>query len=134
MSTIASPSGETVFTYNAPWLIYALNWSNRSPFRLAIGSFVEEYSNTIEIIQLNENKSGLKKVTQFKHPYPPTKIMWAPDTSNITSDLIATTGDFLRIWDVSTDTIKEKHILTTSVRKKIIPKMHKTKIIILISC
>lgn len=117
MSTVASPTGETIFTYNAPWLIYAANWSNKSPFKLAIGSFVEEYNNTIEIIQLNENKSSLKKVAQFKHPYPPTKIMWAPDTSNITNDLIATTGDFLRIWDVCDNTIKEKHILTTAVRK-----------------
>ena len=112
---MASPAGE-IYNYAAPWLIYALNWSNRAPFRLAIGSFVEEHMNTVEIVELNENTSGFQKICQFEHPYPPTKIMWTPDTSTSGSDILATTGNFLRIWELRDNkSVKEKHVLTTGV-------------------
>ena len=42
-----------VYTYDAKWDIYALNWSNRAgdeyAFRFAIGSFIEEYRNKIKV-------------------------------------------------------------------------------------
>ena len=34
------------------------------------------------------------------HPYPVTKIMWTPDLSTGGKDLLATTGDYLRIWNL----------------------------------
>lgn len=39
----------------APWDTYALDWSSRRnrPFRLAASSFNQEYSNKVELIQLN---------------------------------------------------------------------------------
>ena len=43
---MASEKKKEIYTYDAPWLIYGLNWSVRrggSEFRLAIGSFLEEY-------------------------------------------------------------------------------------------
>lgn len=45
-----------IYTYQASWLIFAMNWSIRPDikFRLAIGSFLEDYTNKIEVIQLNE--------------------------------------------------------------------------------
>lgn len=38
-----------IYTYEAPWPIYGMNWSTRSDhkFRLALGSFVEEYNNKV---------------------------------------------------------------------------------------
>ena len=38
-----------IYTYKAPWPMYAMNWSYKSsrPFRLAVGSFVEEYTNKV---------------------------------------------------------------------------------------
>ena len=35
--------------YKAPWPLYGMNWSQKQdrPFRLAIGSFVEEYCNKV---------------------------------------------------------------------------------------
>ena len=38
-----------IYTYTAPWLIYGMNWSHRKdkPFRLALGSFIEEYNNKV---------------------------------------------------------------------------------------
>jgi len=38
-----------IHTYEAPWPLYGMNWSNRreTRFRLAVGSFIEDYSNKV---------------------------------------------------------------------------------------
>lgn len=36
----------------------------------------------------------------FDHPYPCTKIMWIPDGKAVYPDLLATSGDYLRLWKV----------------------------------
>ena len=38
---------------------------------------------------------------RFDHPYPTTKILWIPDTKGVCPDLLATSGDYLRIWKVN---------------------------------
>lgn len=40
-----------IYKYEAPWTVYAMNWSVRPDkrFRLALGSFVEEYNNKVGI-------------------------------------------------------------------------------------
>jgi len=37
----SAPKRKEIYTYQAPWLIYGMNWSVRADqrFRLAIGSF-----------------------------------------------------------------------------------------------
>jgi DDB1- and CUL4-associated factor 7 len=100
-------------------------------FRLAIGSYVEQYSNCVSIIKKNPGSSssddilanggggatggsggsggmeggggGLYKAAEFDHPYPCTKIMWSPDVRLGAQDLLATTGDYLRLWSVHDD-------------------------------
>eukprot|EP01013_Petalomonas_cantuscygni_P013277 TRINITY_DN2752_c0_g1_i1.p1 TRINITY_DN2752_c0_g1~~TRINITY_DN2752_c0_g1_i1.p1 ORF type:complete len:564 (+),score=103.19 TRINITY_DN2752_c0_g1_i1:240-1931(+) len=47
---------------------------------------------------------------QFEHPYPATKVLWYPERvcdAPSTPDLLATTGDYLRLWEVTqpTDTV-----------------------------
>jgi len=39
-----------IYKYEAPWMVYAMNWSIRPDkrFRLALGSFVEEYNNKVK--------------------------------------------------------------------------------------
>ncbi len=41
-----------IYRYEAPWMVYAMNWSMRPDkrFRLALGSFVEEYNNKVNLI------------------------------------------------------------------------------------
>lgn len=41
-----------IYKYEAPWTVYAMNWSVRPDkrFRLALGSFVEEYNNKVSIL------------------------------------------------------------------------------------
>ena len=38
-----------IYTYSAPWTIYAMNWSVRKDkkYRLAVGSFIESYENKV---------------------------------------------------------------------------------------
>ena len=59
-----------------------MNWSIRPDkrFRLALGSFVEEYNNKVQIVMLDEDNSDFTARSTFDHPYPTTKIMWIPDT------------------------------------------------------
>ncbi|KAM9964944.1 hypothetical protein ACTFIW_004739 [Dictyostelium discoideum] len=107
-----------IYTYNSPWVIYGLSWSSRvnRPFRLAIGSFLEDYTNRVDVIQLNEETDQFEVVCGFEHPYPPTKCMWIPDKNSNRPDLLATTGDYLRLWEVGSNqrSIKLKSLLTNN--------------------
>lgn len=90
-------------------------------FRLAVGSFVEDYPNRVDILRLVEEEveaeadpdargGGAQATTThrlrpdpalgFAHPYPPSRIAFCPDQSAAAPDLVATSGDFLRIWQV----------------------------------
>ncbi|KJE92746.1 WD-repeat protein GhTTG1 [Capsaspora owczarzaki ATCC 30864] len=99
MSTVESRRKE-VYTYKAPWSVYTLNWSNRQRYRLAVGSFLEEYSNQVTIVQLDDDKNDFVCNATFDHSYPATKLMWAPENANCDQDMLATTGDYLRLWRV----------------------------------
>lgn len=45
-----------IYTYEAPWQIYAMGWCQRSDpadrYRLAVGSFTEEYNNKVQVSSL----------------------------------------------------------------------------------
>ena len=98
----------------------------QAQFRLAIGSYVERYSNSIQIIKKRPsdhnnddtlhnssnnhrgagdttNDSQMYKACEFDHPYPCTKVLWNPDMSSNGKDLVATTGDYLRLWNLEDD-------------------------------
>jgi WD repeat-containing protein 68 len=44
-----APKRKEIYKYEAPWCVYSMNWSIRPDkrFRLALGSFVEEYNNKV---------------------------------------------------------------------------------------
>eukprot|EP01062_Namystynia_karyoxenos_P011276 TRINITY_DN14028_c0_g1_i1.p1 TRINITY_DN14028_c0_g1~~TRINITY_DN14028_c0_g1_i1.p1 ORF type:complete len:390 (+),score=112.85 TRINITY_DN14028_c0_g1_i1:99-1172(+) len=92
-----------IYTYELPFTGNALSWSVRTdqPFRLAVASYMEEYQNKVHIVQLDDQKNELTLAAQFDHPYPATKIMWLPDARTDASDLLASTGDYLRLWEVN---------------------------------
>ena len=64
---------------------------------------MEEYSNKVQIVELEQRTNRLVQIAEFDHPYPPTKIMWHP-SKNSSPGMIATTGDYLRIWNLSEST------------------------------
>eukprot|EP00359_Climacostomum_virens_P010249 CAMPEP_0204915948 /NCGR_PEP_ID=MMETSP1397-20131031/13862_1 /ASSEMBLY_ACC=CAM_ASM_000891 /TAXON_ID=49980 /ORGANISM="Climacostomum Climacostomum virens, Strain Stock W-24" /LENGTH=296 /DNA_ID=CAMNT_0052088227 /DNA_START=73 /DNA_END=963 /DNA_ORIENTATION=+ len=66
--------------------------------RLAIGSFIEDQNNRVEIVELRDDGASLQKVAAFDHHYPPTKLMWIPDLTGSKPELLASTSDCLRIW------------------------------------
>jgi hypothetical protein len=111
-----------IYTYTAPWPIYGMNWSVRADkkFRLALGSFVEDYTNKVEIVQLNEETSEFVSRGSFSHSYPATKIMWMPDKMGTHSDLLATTGDYLRLWEVGDNGVELKSLLNNVSARKMI--------------
>ena len=61
-----SPRKKEVYEYSAPWQLYGMNWSFRPDkrFRLALGSFVEDYSNKVDCAESD------KKIYLY------TKMVW----------------------------------------------------------
>eukprot|EP00958_Prasinococcus_capsulatus_P015270 scaffold1626_cov372-Prasinococcus_capsulatus_cf.AAC.24 len=112
---IGSDKRAEIYTHEAPWLIYGMNWSVRrdKKFRLAIGSFVEEYTNKVQIITLDDETGKFKTDPKFvfPHPYPTTKIMFIPDKDCTRPDLVATTGDYLRVWQIGENGVQLKSLL-----------------------
>lgn len=94
-----------IYTYEAPWHIYAMNWSVRrdKKYRLAIASFLEHAQNRVEIVQLDDSTGEIKSdpSLSFDHPYPPTKAIFIPDKDCSKPDLLATSSDYLRIWHIN---------------------------------
>nr|SVE69796.1 EOG090X060Z [Eubosmina coregoni] len=90
-----APKRKEIYKYEAPWTLYSMNWSVRPDkrFRLAIGSFVEEYNNKVQVISLDEDSAEFSPKSTFDHPYPTTKIMWIPD-GNKNSDFCAPLTSF----------------------------------------
>src|SRR4051812_16529091 len=90
-----------IYTHRAPWLIYAANWSFRQdkPFRLAIGSFREDNTNRVEGIQLNDAKPQSEVKGSSDHPGPPANMAWTPGKAGRGAEVLATGGDYLRVWE-----------------------------------
>lgn len=90
--------------YQAKTNLFSVGWSyrqDRGGPRLAVGTFIEQYNNTVHVIR--HCPEALNFIAAFEHPYPTTKVSWIPDHEGIHTDLIGTTGDFLRLWQVSDD-------------------------------
>lgn len=104
-----------VYTYLSQWPIYSLAWSVRSDknARLAIGSFLEDYSNKVELVQFSHDTFDFSTDNRlvFDHPYSPTNLMFFPSEDTTNPDIIATSGDYLRLWEIHEDRIELKALL-----------------------
>eukprot|EP00301_Raphidiophrys_heterophryoidea_P024267 c7810_g1_i3.p1 GENE.c7810_g1_i3~~c7810_g1_i3.p1 ORF type:complete len:170 (+),score=35.87 c7810_g1_i3:39-512(+) len=91
--------------YTTPlrWLAFACDWSERTdqPFRLAVGSFMNQDTNQVSIFQLNPQANKLAQTTTFSHSYPATKLKWFPSFHTSNPDLLLSSGDCLRAWEIS---------------------------------
>ncbi|KAG9076081.1 hypothetical protein FRC06_009717 [Ceratobasidium sp. 370] len=121
-------SAATVLHYEAQSPIYALDWCHthgpnssraRSAFRIALGTFVEDYRNRITIVGLPDESSLIEGASppaggsdfvvlaEAMHGYPPTRLQWEPASAvgqswpikTSGAELLATTGDALRVWE-----------------------------------
>ena len=52
----------------------------------------------------------------FQHPHAATKVMFIPDKDCTRPDLLATTGDFLRIWHLGEDGVQLQKLLNNVSR------------------
>ncbi|GAA0164025.1 hypothetical protein LIER_19754 [Lithospermum erythrorhizon] len=88
---LSSDRNQEIYTYEAPWHVYAMN-----------GVIMEQYSNRVEIVQLDESNGEIRDDPNlsFEHPYPPTKVVFIPDKECQKPDLLATSNDYLRIWGI----------------------------------
>jgi len=112
MFLISYPSFNSVYSIHGH-----SNYRNdpSSQFRLAIGSYIDRYCNVVRIVKKrspasemptkSNNAGDIFTICEFSHPYPATKIQWSPDTRNGPNprELLATSGDYLRIWDIRDD-------------------------------
>ncbi|KAH7108125.1 WD40 repeat-like protein [Auriculariales sp. MPI-PUGE-AT-0066] len=129
-------------TYEAPWPVYALDWCKttgpgtprgRSYFRIALASFTEDYRNRISVIGLADERAltddeatadDFVQLAQTMHGYPATKLQWQPasaaaygwSSKSAQSELLATSGDCLRVWEYSTDNSVQKDNYVGSTR------------------
>ena len=65
----------------------------------------------LQIIQLDEDRGEFVLRATFDHPYPTTKIMWIPDQTAQLPDLVATSGDYLRLWRVTESQVRQECML-----------------------
>lgn len=121
----------TLLQYEAPWPVYALDWCKtsapgqqprpRSAFRLGIASLTDDYRNRIAVIGLQDERvlveddytdyADFVTLTDAHHGYPATSLQWQPAAATSfnwsqkvgVSELLATTGDALRVWEYASD-------------------------------
>ncbi|KAL3521720.1 hypothetical protein ACH5RR_019869 [Cinchona calisaya] len=108
---------ENSVSYDSPYPIYAMAVSSSTHHRrrrhIAVGSFIEDLSNRVDIISFDEEAFSLKAIPtlSFEHPYPPTKLMFNPNSA---AELLASSGDYLRLWEVRDSSIEPFSTLNNS--------------------
>ncbi|PPR84744.1 hypothetical protein GOBAR_AA35971 [Gossypium barbadense] len=116
---------DNAVTYESPYPLYAMALSSTPAVthlnyqRIALGSFIEDYANRVHIISFDPESLTLTThpSLSFDHPYPPTKLMFQPHRKSpfsSSSDLLASSGDYLRLWEVGHSSIELISILDNS--------------------
>lgn len=123
--------GSTIELIRNSGPVHSLDWCKssapgqqmrpRSAFRLGVGSFIENHQNQIAIIGLQDERVLIEDdftdypdfvtLCEAHHGYPATNLQWQPASAQSHSwsqkspstELLATTGDALRIWEYSGD-------------------------------
>ena len=81
-------------------------------------------STQVMIVQQVNGTAEFVKRAEIEHSFPPTKVAWVPDRTGKAPDLLATTGDFLRLWDVGFNNAPTlRGLLTNQVRAPARPCM-----------
>ncbi|PPJ52604.1 hypothetical protein CBER1_11040 [Cercospora berteroae] len=122
------PQGTAFFSYSeqptnsnylAPFPTYAFDWckwpvqGGSGAGKIAVGSYLEDPHNFIQILDTHITPQDVNvpgqapygieysKVAEATCAYPVTRILWEPPSSQKSStDLLATSGDHLRLWSL----------------------------------
>ncbi|XP_065174495.1 DDB1- and CUL4-associated factor 7-like [Sycon ciliatum] len=94
-----------ILRYEAPWPLYAMNWSVRSNhnLRLAAASYMNHNKNKIQVLTVNDADGEIACTHMADVDYPVNKMMWIPDTHNMYPDLTATCSDYVRLFKLKDD-------------------------------
>ena len=98
----------SMYSYRSRLPIYSLAFSTKkdSLLRIALGSLdnnpkiTEDSTNYVEVVELNTATNKLKRTSKFELKIPPSKIMFFPDHSSVNPDLLITSSDTLKIWEI----------------------------------
>ncbi|KAG0168765.1 ddb1 and cul4 associated factor 7 [Apophysomyces sp. BC1034] len=92
-----------IYQYDAPWPIYAMDWSKvpteKEGFRLALQVI------TRTDLMFNEPnrrtaQPDFMPLAEVDSHYPITKVLWEPRRSSRNSDILVTSSDVLRLWEL----------------------------------
>ena len=61
----------------------------------------------VTVVEMGE--PDFKVLGSFEHPYPPTKVAFGPEKAR--NDFLATSGDYLRLWQIKPNEITLKATL-----------------------
>ncbi|KNA09134.1 hypothetical protein SOVF_156320 [Spinacia oleracea] len=113
-----------IVTYDSPYPLYSMSFSlssagisRRSTDQIiAVGSFIEEYNNRVDILSFDDETLSLTLTPNlsFPHPYPPTKLMFQPSSSSSSPPLLASSADFLRLYSLKNDSTELVSLLNNS--------------------
>lgn len=130
--TNAAPTNSN---YLAPWAAYAFDWckwpaQSGDAGKIALGSYLEDGHNFIQILETKimpqdqytagGPKYGIEytKIGEATHSYPVTRLLWEPPSSSKpTTDLLATSGDHLRLWSLPNDEDSEQTTPSSSIHR-----------------
>jgi len=129
VSTISLQRG--IYNYQHQGPVYAIDWCKspapgqqlrpRSAFRLGIASFTEDFRNRIAVVGLQDDRVLVEDdygdypdfvtLIEVNHGYPATALQWQPSTASSfawsqkapMTELLATTGDSLRVFEYTSD-------------------------------
>nr|QLF96266.1 WD40 protein [Morus alba] len=114
---------ENSVTYESPYPLYSMALSTSSSsqsrtrnHRIAVGSFIEEYANRVDLLSFDAETLTLTPHPElsFDHPYPPTKLMFHPSSVQKSFDVLASSGDYLRLWEIRDTSIEPISVLNNS--------------------
>ncbi|DBA02408.1 TPA: hypothetical protein N0F65_007227 [Lagenidium giganteum] len=112
-------AGHAYISHKAEWRIFGLCWATRAnDHRLAATSYiVGEYVNKLQVLKPSTDGKELVSACTADHPYPATKVMWAPDSHSSPTELLATTADYLRLWNITDSGIERKETIFSERHK-----------------
>ncbi len=78
-------SEHTSLIYSSEDNWYSLGFSNnkQDKVRIALGTFMENQNNRIDILEINDYKTLITKKMSIEHSYPATKLKWGPYYNNV---------------------------------------------------
>lgn len=104
-----------VYTFKSPHTLYSLAWSYNPNhlFRLATGSCNDYAKNKIALLTIVPSTDGFVRQPSISQIYPSTKVMFVPDKTGCYPDLLATCGDYLRLYTLTDNGNYDEHTLSS---------------------